>query len=455
VNGEKCTVCWHVDDLKISHQDEAVVTAFAAALGDIYEPKNIIHRGKVFDYLGLDLDFGTIPGCLLVSMIRYLQKVTEEWPEQLTSTKTNPASDNLFKIRDDDDRKILDEGRAKQFHQTVAQLLFLCMRARPDIQTAVSFLTTRVKEPDEDDWGKLRHVLMYLKGTLYMKRCLSADNLTSIHWWVDGSYGVHWDSKGHTGAMMSMGKGAIVSVSRKHKLNVGSSTEAELVSIADVLGMIMWCKYFMEAQGYTIDSNLLYQDNKSTILLAKNGRMSAGKHSKHIKNRFFLIADKVAQGDVEIQHRGADVMWADVNTKPLQGQMFREFRSHLMGIAIDYDDDVERRNTHPKLLPKVEVDGVVSKADLEVLVAATGLDKERDQQRGIKKRSISQQDKLVTKRRSVLNDAKYGPGNGPHWGTNRSRYPNLIKALADEPDPRRRRTLGESHRHMVECAGAA
>ena len=76
---------------------------------------------------------------------------------------------------------------------------------------------------------------------------------------------------------MSMGKGAIVSVSRKHKLNVGSSTEAELVSIADVLGMIMWCKYFMEAQGYTIDSNLLYQDNKSTILLAKNGRMSAAK----------------------------------------------------------------------------------------------------------------------------------------------------------------------------------
>ena len=214
--------------------------------------------------------------------------------------------------------------------------------------------------------------------------------------------------------MMSMGKGAIVSVSRKHKLNVGSSTEAELVSIADVLGMIMWCKYFMEAQGYTIDSNLLYQDNKSTILLAKNGRMSAGKNSKHIKNRFFLIADKVAQGDVEIQHRGTKVMWADVNTKPLQGQMFREFRSHLMGISVEYDDDVERRNTHPKLLPEVEVEGVVSKDDLEVLAAVTGLNREREQKRGIKKRSISQHDKAVAKRRSVLNDAKHGPGNGPH-----------------------------------------
>ena len=67
--------------------------------------------------------------------------------------------------------------------------------------------------------------------------------------WVDGSYDVHWNSKGHTGATMSMGKGAIVNVSRRHKLNAGSSTESELVSIADVLGLMIWCKYFMDGAG--------------------------------------------------------------------------------------------------------------------------------------------------------------------------------------------------------------
>ena len=94
--------------------------------------------------------------------------------------------------------------------------------------------------------------------------------------------------------MMTMGRGALLNVSRKHKLNVGSSTESELVSIADVLGIMMWSKYFMEAQGYTIENNVLFQDNKSTILLAKNGCMPAGKASRHIKNHFFLIADKIA-----------------------------------------------------------------------------------------------------------------------------------------------------------------
>ena len=103
----------------------------------------------------------------------------------------------------------------------------------------------------------------------------------------------------------------ITSFSRKQKLNTASSTETELVGVADALGLIMWVKYFMEAQGYNIDSNILFQDNKSTILLAKNGRSSAGKKSNHINNRYFLITDKVQQGDLEIQHKPTGEMLAD------------------------------------------------------------------------------------------------------------------------------------------------
>jgi hypothetical protein len=54
-----------------------------------------------------------------------------------------------------------------------------------------------------------------------------------------------------------------------------------------------------------------------TILLAKNGRMSAGKKSKHIKNRFFFVTDKVAQRDHMVKHMERETMRADVNTKPV------------------------------------------------------------------------------------------------------------------------------------------
>ena len=86
---------------------------------------------------------------------------------------------------------------------------------------------------------------------------------------------------------MTISRGALINVSRKHKLNVESSTESELVSTIDVLGIITWSKYFTEAQGHTIKNDVLFQNNKSTILLAKIGRMLTGKASKHTKNVFF------------------------------------------------------------------------------------------------------------------------------------------------------------------------
>ena len=70
VNGSQCTAVWHVDDLKVSHKDEAVVTYFAQELGCRNRNKLKIKRGKVFDYLGMDLDFESCPGTMIISMIK-------------------------------------------------------------------------------------------------------------------------------------------------------------------------------------------------------------------------------------------------------------------------------------------------------------------------------------------------------------------------------------------------
>ena len=72
------------------------------------------------------------------------------------------------------------ENRLVSFTKQWHGFCVLCMRARPNVQTLVSFLATRVKEPDKDDWGKLRHGLMYLKGTLCMKRYMGVESLCII-----------------------------------------------------------------------------------------------------------------------------------------------------------------------------------------------------------------------------------------------------------------------------------
>ena len=84
----------------------------------------------------------------------------------------------------------------------MAQLLFLCKRAHPNIDPLISLLTIRVKDPDEYDWGKIKHGLMYLKVTLHMKIHMKADSISMIRWRVDASNIVHWYCKVHTGAMV-------------------------------------------------------------------------------------------------------------------------------------------------------------------------------------------------------------------------------------------------------------
>ena len=218
-------------------------------------------------------------------MREYVEKVLGEMPDEMDGTATTPAASHLFQIRGD---AIALENKKKDFlHTTVAKLLFLCKRGRPDIQTAVAFLCTRVREPTSDDESKLTRVIRYLRGTKDLTLQLRANNLNIVKLWVDGAFAVHEGMKSHTGGVMLLGKGSAYSASRKQKINTKSSTEAELVAIDDVLPQALWTKYFLEGQGYGTNT-IMYEDNQSTMRLAQNGKLSSGQRTRHINIRYFF-----------------------------------------------------------------------------------------------------------------------------------------------------------------------
>jgi hypothetical protein len=79
----------------------------------------------------------------------------------------------------------------------------------------------------------------------------------------------------------------------------------------------------------------IYQDNKSTILLENNGKMSSSKRTKHIKSKFFFITDRIHHGEVIVEYLPTVEMWIDVNMKPKQGLPFRRDRAMLMNCPVD------------------------------------------------------------------------------------------------------------------------
>ena len=337
VDGKQLTITWHVDDLKISHVDEHVVTKLIEQLNDKYgkeacgkEVPLTVKRGKKHEYLGMVLDY-TTEGKVRVDMRDYLKKnVLSELPEDFSGTAVTPAGIHLFDV--DPNAEKLNKSDSELFHHVVAQLLFVCKRGRPDLQTAVAFLTTRVKNPDIDDMKKLKRAIAYVRETIELVLTLETDKLMNIYWWVDASFAVHPDAKSHTGGTMSLGGGLIYSASRKQKLNTRSSTEAELVGVDDMMAQVLWTRYFMLEQGYELNDNIIYQDNQSAIKLENNGRHSSGKRTRHLKIRFFFVTDRIGAKEINIEYCPTELLIADFFTKPLQGAQFRKLRNAILNI---------------------------------------------------------------------------------------------------------------------------
>ena len=263
-------------------------------------------------------------------MYGFIDKMLADLPTDMDGTAQTPAADHLFTVNPTP--KPLPEETAILFHHNVAKLLFLCKRARPDLQTAVAFLCTRVKTPDEDDYKKLACVMRYLRTTTRLPLTLDADTLQVIKLQIDGAFATHPDMWSHMGGMLSLGKGAVYGASTCQKLNTRSSTEAELLSVDDCMPQILWTRYFLEAQGYQIQDSVVYQDNQSSMFLANNGRASSSKWTRHINIHYFFVTDRIQVGDIRVAYCPTDDMVANFFTKPLQGSKFTRFRDQILNV---------------------------------------------------------------------------------------------------------------------------
>jgi hypothetical protein len=190
-------------------------------------------------------------------------------------------------------------------------------------------LTTRVQNPTEEDWTKLCRAIKYIRHTKGLCLVLCAHNYLTIIVYVDASFGVHPDFRSHSGAVITLFRGTIWAKSSKQKLMTKSSTEAELVAISDVIGQVLWMRNFLEAQGYILPPVKMFEDNLSTIALIKNGKSNSSR-TRHIAIRYFFIADKVSNKEIEIEYKATEEMLADILTKPLQGQLFKRLRDQLL-----------------------------------------------------------------------------------------------------------------------------
>jgi hypothetical protein len=324
VDGIQITVVIYVDDLFISSKSLSAISSLEALLLAKFTDITI-NDGLIHSYLGMTWDFST-PKSASITMPGYIDDVLS-FAAVSGSAKT-PATELLFNIIESPP---LSAEASERFHTITAKLLYLAKRTRPDILLAISFLTTRVQHPTNDDLFKLHRVLKYLSSCPELGINLESSAPSSIKAYIDASYGVHADGKSHSALVSSLGYGPIATSSSKQKIVTKSSTESELVALSDCASPVLAHQAFLEAQGEPHAPAVIFQDNQSTMALVSNGS-SKSDRTRHIAIRYFWTKERVDSKDLVITYLPTDLMVADILTKPLQGAKFVELRAKLMNL---------------------------------------------------------------------------------------------------------------------------
>ncbi len=192
VKGKQVTICFHINDCKISQESSAVIDNTIAWLRTEYESifkdgsrQMEVHRGKTHKYLCMLLDFSHKGQCQ-VTMHDCIDGILQAYDLAIKDhndgyqiveeprAKMSAAPDNLFVVNENCKKQSNEAAAA--FHTIVAKALYVTKRARPDISLVIAFLTMQVRSPNIEDWEKLCHLIKYLRGDRERPLVLSTNN---------------------------------------------------------------------------------------------------------------------------------------------------------------------------------------------------------------------------------------------------------------------------------------
>ena len=219
----------------------------------------------------------------------------------------------------------LEPHHAAAYRSKAASALYISKRTRPDILLAVNQLCRHAHNPTVGDNRALVRLLRYLSATRHKHLRLLSGGTLRVEAHIDAAFASDKkDRKSITGAVVFVGGAMVWAKSGKQSIVTKSSFEAELVALSDMSSMVLWISMFLRDMGFTLEVPMVYQDNQSTMRIAKQG-LSNNPNTKHIDIRYMWIKNVLEENQLSLGYKPSEEMLADGMTKPLIGEKFYEF----------------------------------------------------------------------------------------------------------------------------------
>ena len=314
----------HVDDFFAVASHSSLLVNLHRELIEVYQDVTV-DADDMLAYLGMQMGEGALEGSVKISQPGYIIKLLTKYNVNKKIHRT-PMSSAGKKLKGDDEPFDKEEYLA-----LIGSINYLAVYTRPDLLYAVSKAAQKCAHPTRGDFRRALRMVQYLQGTMNDGITFRYGGDLSLHCYVDAGYNQDEDAKSQYGYMFSLGSAdaAFYAVSRKLKLQVLSSTEAEYVALCEATREAVWLRLFMIELGFNIEAVIMWEDNQPCITQVNSENISH-KVGKHINPKFHFARDQVRDKIVSVQYVSTHEQTADLFTKVLTVTQFEYLRSKLM-----------------------------------------------------------------------------------------------------------------------------
>ncbi|KAG7578201.1 Integrase catalytic core [Arabidopsis thaliana x Arabidopsis arenosa] len=316
-DGKVLYLLLYVDDILLTGSDQSLLQDLLQALNSRFSMKDL---GPPRYFLGIQIE--DYANGLFLHQTAYATDILQ----QAAMSDCNPMPTPLPTQLENLNSELFEEPT--YFRSLAGKLQYLTI-TRPDIQFAVNFICQRMHSPTVSDFGLLKRILRYIKGTLGMGLPIKRNSTLALSAFSDSDWaGCKSTRRSTTGFCILLGSNLISWSAKRQPTVSNSSTEAEYRALTYAAREVTWISSLLRDLG--IPQYLptqVYCDNLSAVYLSANPALHS--RSKHFDTDWHYIREQVALGLIETHHIPAALQLADVFTKSLPRRGFIDLRGKL------------------------------------------------------------------------------------------------------------------------------
>jgi hypothetical protein len=311
---ELIAIVIYVDDLIVMAKSKTSIDEVCKQLKTEFDIKEL---GEVKYCLGIQVKRDRSKKTIGINQEAMIDRVAERFKVNESKPTYLPADANsrLTKTVAQDKEEITK----MPYRELVGSLMYIMVCTRPDISNAVGEVSKFCENFGEEHWNAALKILKYLKTTKTLSLLFDGNTKQAMVAYADASWACDQDSGRSVTGYVVMVNGTSVSWKSQRQPTVAmSSTEAEYMALFAVTQEVIWMRRLLNQvdpskPSQVSEPTVVYQDNKSTILLASNPSQHA--RTKHINTKFHFVRDQVNEATIKIEYKSTEDMVADILTK--------------------------------------------------------------------------------------------------------------------------------------------